>query len=624
MVSFAGAAAFAVGGLLLPWRPRLGGAGVALGLLAAAVSIAPNALEQPQLLVVGVVVGLVVWRTISRRPTLAEVGVASPPTARQSARGAAVVGLSVYFVEVLAREGSTSVDHALSAAAMLPATFLAVRWARGARPGVRRLTAAVAVTGTACASASTWLPVPATTGLALALLLVLALTRGDDDQHSALARLTEHPARLLVATFAALVVVGAALLALPVASANGHTIGVLDAVFTAASAVCVTGLIVLDTPAAFSGLGQAVILALIQIGGLGIMTFYTVAFAALGRRLSLRHERAIAGAMNVDDRRALVSSLRRVLAVTVAAEGAGALLLAGAFAVEGDALGTALWRGVFTSISAFCNAGFALQTDSLVPYQTSPFILYTVAALIVAGGLSPVAVLALPRWLRGARVPLQVHLISIASAVLLVVGAVIYAAFEWSDTLGHLSWGDRVHNAIFQSVTLRTAGFNTVDLSLARPETLTVMIAFMLIGGSPGGTAGGVKTTTLVVILLMVGAALRGGRDPSAFGRRIGTSTVFKAGAVVTVGVAALLAGLVAVQLTQSLDLSVAAFEVASALGTVGLSIGGTAMLDEVGKIIVIGLMFAGRVGPLTLFVFLTEREEERALHYPVEEVDVG
>ncbi|MCZ7684847.1 MAG: hypothetical protein M5U28_41170 [Sandaracinaceae bacterium] len=319
-------------------------------------------------------------------------------------------------------------------------------------------------------------------------ILILARAGGEGGP---LARVVEHPARLLVATFFGLAAIGTALLALPAASETGSPIGLLEAAFTSVSAVCVTGLVVLDTPAAFSPVGEGLLLALIQVGGLGIMTFYTVAFAALGRRLSLRHERAVAGAMNVDDRRALVGSLRRVLVVTLVAEGAGAVLLFGAFLRHGQGVAAAAWSGLFTSVSAFCNAGFALRTSSLVEYQTDPLVLHTVGALVVAGGLSPAAIAAVPAWLRRRRVGLQEHLALSTTAVLLVGGALTFALFEWSVSLGHLSWMDRVHNAVFQVTALRTAGFNSLDLAASRPATQTLMITLMLIGGSPGGRPAG-------------------------------------------------------------------------------------------------------------------------------------
>ncbi len=432
------------------------------------------------------------------------------------------------------------------------------------------------------------------------------------------------PARLLVVTFLALCVLGTLLLSLPIASTRAAGISAVDGAFTAVSAVCVTGLIVLDTPNDFTGFGQAIILLLIQLGGLGIMTFSTAALGLLGRRLSLRHEGAVASVLSVEGRNDLFRALRSLLAVTFTAEAAGLAILAPLFMWEGDVLPQALWRALFTSVSAFCNAGFALQSDSLVQYQRNPLILHVVALLIILGGLSPVVVVALPDVLRGRRISAQAKLALTASAALLASGAFAITAIEWNNTLAGLSFFDRLHNGWFQSVTLRTAGFNSIDIAAVHPPVLTLMMIWMFIGGSPGGTAGGIKTTTAALLVLAVVAAIRGRWDVIAFRRRIRPETVYKAAAIATLGLVTLLMVVVALQLTQDLSGGVAPFEAVSALATVGLTIGGTARLDEVGKIIIMTAMFSGRVGPLTLFLFLSGRFEKTSLEFPEERVDVG
>lgn len=434
----------------------------------------------------------------------------------------------------------------------------------------------------------------------------------------------EHPARLLVATFAALCFGGTALLALPLAASTGASVGILDALFTSVSAVCVTGLIVPDTPNAFGAFGQAAIALLIQLGGLGIMTFYSTALSVLGRRLSLRHESAIAGAMSIEDRSQLFGQLGGVLRVTLVSEAMGALVLFLAFLRHDASAGQALWRATFTSISAFCNAGFALQSDSLIGYNRDPLVIHTVGALIVLGGLSPVVVTALPRLFRRRRATLQAKLILSTTAALLLFGFVAFAAFEWTNTLDDMSLGDRLTNAWFQSITPRTAGFNSIDTAAMRPATQTLTIALMFIGGSPGSTAGGIKTTTFAILALAVMTALRRRSAAEVFGRRIGHATVYKAAAVLTLGVVASIGALLALQLTQTIELDLVVFEVVSALATVGLSIGATPLLDAVGKLVIVACMFAGRVGPLTLFLFLTEQGFSPAGGHPEEEVDVG
>jgi trk system potassium uptake protein TrkH len=624
-VQVGAAVLLAFAGLLLPYRPRGARVLAVLAIVGGPVPVAPLALERPELVVLG---ALALWGLLHL--TFTEPGrvlaASSPrPSAWQTARTGSLLALGVWFVQVLVRPRLGPIDAGITAAPLLLAAITAMRWARRERerPWAVWILAAVVVVelvGAGLARAQTEL---ALTWLALAPFATLLLIRGDAET-GPLTRLVEHPARLLVATFFALSGIGTALLALPAATRAGESIGLLDAAFTAVSAVCVTGLVVLDTPVVFSEVGQVILLVLIQVGGLGIMAFYTVTFAALGRRLSLRHERAVAGAMNVDDRRQLVGSLRQLILFTLTAEAVGALLLMTAFVLQGEAWGSAIWRATFTSVSAFCNAGFALQSDSLIPYQTNPLVLHATGALIVVGGLSPAAVLAVPDWARRRRIRLQERLALLTTAALLIGGFVAYATFEWGMSLGHLGWADRLHNAFFQSITFRTAGFNSVDLAATRPATQTIMMVLMLIGGSPGGTAGGIKTTTVGVIVLMVITTLLGRRRARAYGRTVGSSTVFKAGAVITVGVTAILVALITMQLTQAMPTEVAVFEVVSALGTVGLTIGGTPLLDPIGKIIIMLCMFAGRVGPLTLFLFLTEQQHESAMIFPEERVDVG
>jgi len=436
--------------------------------------------------------------------------------------------------------------------------------------------------------------------------------------------IVNQPARLLVVTFLALCLLGTLLLSLPLASTRAAGISLLDTAFTAVSAVCVTGLIVLDTPVDFSRFGQAAILLLIQLGGLGIMTFSTAALGLLGRRLSLRYEGAVVSVLSVQGRHELFLALRRLLTITFSAELIGTAVLSSLFAVEGDMPRQALWRGLFTSVSAFCNAGFALQSDNLIGYQQNPWILHTVALLIILGGLSPAVVAALPDLLRGRRVAAQIKLVVASTVALLVGGAVFVTAVEWNNSLADLAVLDRLHNGWFQSVTLRTAGFNSVDIAAVHGSVLTLMIVWMFIGGSPGGTAGGIKTTTAALLALAVAAAIRGRWDVTVFRRRISTETVYKAAAIATLGFSTALLSLVALQLTQDLPGAMAPFEVVSALGTVGLSIGATARLDEVGKILIMATMFAGRVGPLTLFLFLSDRFAKSAWEFPEERIDVG
>lgn len=461
---------------------------------------------------------------------------------------------------------------------------------------------------------------------AVALTLTARADSARDDPRTLLTAFLGHPPRLLVSSFAALCALGTLLLALPLSRAGtGPGLPFLDALFTAVSAACVTGLAVLDTPNDFSLFGQAVILLLIQTGGLGIMTFAAAAFVVLGRRLSVREETTAVGLLGARDRSDVQAALRRVFVVTFTTEAIGAAALTALFVRHGDTWGEAAWRGLFTSISAFCNAGFALQSDSLVPYQDDPAVLGVVGLLIVTGGLGPAVIAGLPLWWRTGRASLHLRLAVATTAVLIAVPAVGYAAFEWSNTLSHLPVGDRLANALFQSVTLRTAGFNSVDITQVQPATWTLMLAAMFVGGSPGSTAGGIKTTTAAVVTLELWATVTGRRNVHALGRRIPTAVVREAIAIVGVGAAGALGLLLALQLTQRMPLDLAFFEAMSALATVGLSIGGTAMLDDVGKMLITAAMFAGRVGPLTLLLLLQEdTDSSDDVGLPTEALAVG
>jgi trk system potassium uptake protein TrkH len=386
----------------------------------------------------------------------------------------------------------------------------------------------------------------------------------------------------------------------------------------------VTGLTVLDTERDFTLFGQGVILLLIQVGGLGIMTFATGALALLNRRASLKQESAMAGLLGAQGAMAMFTATKQIIAITFATEAAGALILAAAFMTEGDSIGQALWRGLFTSVSAFCNAGFAIQSDNLISYQGNPLVLHTVAFLIIVGGLGPIPVIAIPALFRAKPISLHARLALITTALLLVLPTVLIAAFEWSHSLGHLSFADRIHNAWFQSVTPRTAGFNSIDFTALQPATVVLTILLMYVGGSPGSTAGGVKTTTLAVLVLSVISVVLGRNEPVVGGRRIGVTSVYRAMAIATMGALSAFVAVTALMLTQQMDPLDLIFEVFSALGTVGLTVGATPLLDDVGKIVIMACMFAGRVGPLTLFLLLQDRPAEEKWNYPTEETPVG
>lgn len=544
-------------------------------------------------------------------------------------RASAFTSVLIWFVVIVARLGNGGPPW-LVALGLSPTLWFSVSWLlreRGKWP--RRIMILLALPAVLLAiqlaSAEEWEALVSVPAVWSGAVLAVTGRKLEAEQSSGwLDMIAAHPSRLLVVTFAVLILIGSLLLALPASSTADRSVGVFDSAFTAVSAVCVTGLIVLDTPNDFSGFGQVLILTLIQLGGLGIMTFSAAALGLLGRRLSLRHEGSLAGLLSGDDRSALTRSLKALFLVTFVAEALGAAVLTGAFALEGDGFATALWRGVFTAVSAFCNAGFALQTDSLVSYRQNGLILHVVAFLIVVGGVSPITTLALPNLLRRRPTALQTKVAVAVTAMLLLSGTVMIAAIEWTSTLSDLSWVQRLNNAWFQSVTLRTAGFNSIDVSQVQPATLTLMLVWMFIGGSPGGTAGGIKTTTVAVLILAIVGAIRGRAQIIVFGRYIPQDTLYRASTIATVGALVVGVAVLAMQLTQDMPDRMALFEVISALGTVGLSIGGTSHLDRVGELIIMCCMFLGRVGPLTMLVFLMEHRAGKVWRLPAGRIEVG
>jgi trk system potassium uptake protein TrkH len=433
----------------------------------------------------------------------------------------------------------------------------------------------------------------------------------------------EQPARLLVITFLVGGTAGGVILTLPIC-ATGEPISLIDGVFTSFSAICVTGLTVLDTATAFSPIGQGVIMVIIQLGGLGIMSFSTAAMVLLRRRMSMRGERAAVELIGGESRADLSAALRRMLLVTGVAELLGTLGLAGLFLREGDSIGMALWRGAFTSVAAFCNAGFGIQSDNLVTYQANPGVLHIVALLIIVGGLGPAVVVGLPGAIRRRRFNVHSQIVLLTTAVLLIVPTFLIAALEWNTTLAGMSVVDRLSNAWFQSVTTRTAGFNSIDLAAMNPATQLLFDGLMFVGGSPASTAGGIKTTTFFILIATVVTVTRQREGVVWDRRRLPAANVYRAAAVVTLAALAVLLATFLLLLTQQMDLHVALFEAVSALSTTGLTIGGTAQLDNIGKLIIIACMFVGRVAPLTLFLMFNRPVADETWEYPEQDVSVG
>jgi trk system potassium uptake protein TrkH len=443
------------------------------------------------------------------------------------------------------------------------------------------------------------------------------------------------PAQLLSLHIAALIVVGGILLSLPLASASEHHVPVLDAFFTSTSAVCVTGLIVRDTPVDFSFFGQVVILLLIQAGGLGYMMISTVLAIALGRRTSLQNRLTLADALNVTSMEGLLRFAGTVASLTFVFEFVGALIMWPRFARDvGWVQGS--FSALFHSVSAFNNAGFALFSDNLMRFRGDIIINAVISLLIIAGGLGFLVLGELLHIHKGGRRPgLSTHsrLVLVMTSILLVGGTLAVLGFEWSNTrtLGPLPFGEKLLAAWFQAVTPRTAGFNTVDIGALTVPSLFLLLVLMFIGASPGSTGGGVKTTTFGIAVASVWTTVRGSQDTVLFKRRIASQTVSRAFAVAIIAFLAVNVVALALLIVEGHDLLRILFETTSAFGTVGLSMGLngsvvslSAFFGAAGKVLIMAMMFMGRVGPLTLALALAGREAPPQMTAPEGKVMIG
>ena len=431
------------------------------------------------------------------------------------------------------------------------------------------------------------------------------------------------PPALLGLIYLGFILLGTVVLRLPI-SHDGN-VGWTDAMFTSTSAVTVTGLAVVDTGTAFTLFGQAVIAFLIQMGGLGLMTFAVLLLTAFGipvgmpQRLILREEVNTTSFSNLG---VLVGMIARIAIVV---ELAGATLLALVFVPEfGWARG--LWHALFHSISAFNNAGFALFPDSLSRWATDPLLNVVIPLMFIVSGLGFVVVGDIVQKRRWSRLSLHTRIMVVGTLALLLWGTATFAALEWTNpgTLGAIDGtSGKLIAAWFQGATPRTAGFNTINTGAMRDETALLTMTLMVIGGGSTSTAGGIKVTTFVVLLLATVAFFRNRADLNLFGRRLKTEEITKVLALTMVSLMLVLVSLFLLMLVQETDFLLLAFEITSAFGTVGLSMGATGQLEPVGELIVMAVMFLGRVGPLTLGFFLATRSRPQ-VRYPPGQIYIG
>lgn len=429
-----------------------------------------------------------------------------------------------------------------------------------------------------------------------------------------------HPAQVVVTAFAGAVAVGTVLLLLPVSTVGAGSAPPLTALFTSTSAVCVTGLVVVDTPTYWSTFGQCVILGLIQVGGFGIMTLASLLALFVSRRMGLRTRLTAAAetkSVGIGDVRRV---LRGVLVITVVVEGVVAALLTARFAIGyGEDLGRATWLGVFHSISAFNNAGFALWSDNLTGFLTDGWVLMPISIAVIIGGLGFPVIMELARRTRPRRWSLHTRMTLLMTAILLVGGAVFMTLSEWDNgaTIGDLDAGHKALAGWFHAVMPRTAGFNAWDYASITQETFLGTILLMFIGGGSAGTAGGLKVTTFILLFFVILAEVRGEPQVSAFDRRIEPRVIRQALTIALLGVAAVVGSTMLLTELTDIPLPQVLFEATSAFSTVGLSTGITPSMKPSAQVVLIALMFLGRLGPITLVSALALRERTRRYSLP-------
>lgn len=445
------------------------------------------------------------------------------------------------------------------------------------------------------------------------------------------------PAQTIVLSFLIVIIIGTILLMMPFSTSDNSRLGFINSLFTATSAVCVTGLIVVDTATKFSIYGKIIIMILIQIGGLGIMLLsYFTAFV-IGRKVSLEDKIVASYLLSEQDMRKISNSVTKIILMTFTIELIGALLLFLNFSeVFGFNL-KSIFFSLFHSVSAFCNAGFALFSDSFESFKSDLSINFIIVFLIILGGLSFSVLFnladnlraklksdVLKRQVRTTKLSLNAKAVMIVTGILVVSGMLIIYGFEHKNNLIHYDLKTQYLCAFFQSVTLRTAGFNTVDISILSLSTLLIMVVFMFIGGASGSTAGGVKVNTVFVTFSYIKSLFKGQSDVSIFKHSISRDLISKSFLIIILALVVVFLGTLFLSMTEDFEFERVLFEVVSAFGTVGLSTGITPSLSIPGRIVVIITMFIGRIGPMTLIAALSHLRERKPIRYPEGEILIG
>ena len=423
-----------------------------------------------------------------------------------------------------------------------------------------------------------------------------------------------NPPQVLALGFLSLILIGSILLNLPIASSSGSSIGYVNSLFTSASAVCVTGLTVLNTARDFTPFGQVIIITLIQFGGLGIMTLATVGYIIMGKKISFKERLMIKEQLNTESIQGIVKLTKKVIGYTFFLEMMGSSLLALRFVpMFGFEKGLAF--SIFHAISAYCNAGFDIFGDSLIIFQNDYYILLILSLLIILGGLGFTVYADLLAKDKLRKLTLHSKVVLIMTGSLLIIGTLSFLLFESSNpgTLGSMNFPSRLANSFFQSVSPRTAGFYSVDMSKIRETTIFSTIMLMFIGGSPGSTAGGIKTTTFACLLLTTISVVKGEEDVNCLNRRLPFETIKRAVSIFLIGLAIVFSTAIILTITDSsLKFINLLFESTSAFGTVGLSAGITDKLSTLGRLVITLTMYIGRVGPLTMAYAFAKRNKKR------------
>jgi trk system potassium uptake protein TrkH len=438
--------------------------------------------------------------------------------------------------------------------------------------------------------------------------------------------------KILALGFATVIFTGATLLSMPFSSASGQFTNFLDCLFTSTSAVCVTGLVTLDTGIYWSMAGKTIIMLLIEIGGLGFMAMSTIFALVLKKKITLKDRLVMQEAYNTFNLQGIISHVRYMIIFTLCVQGIAALILMTQF-IPMVGVGMGIYYGIFHSISAFCNAGFDLlgKFTSVTVINDNKIVLLTLANLINIGGLGYLVwrelIGTLSKKKKLKNISLHAKVVLTLSLILVIGGTLSFLIFEWNNpaTMKDMSFGDKLVNSYFSATTPRTAGFNSISNSEMSPASKLITMAYMFIGGSPGGTAGGVKTTTFGIIIFTLIAVLKGRSDVEIYKKKLSQSTVYKAIAIFFLGLTIVVIGVMILSINEiGATFEEIVYEVLSAFGTVGLTMGITPGLQSISKVTLILIMYMGRVGPLTVMLALSNKQEKINIKYPEGKLLIG